>query len=321
MRHNYLQLRHTNAESRRGLFMASRALIPHQKGRLSVKNIRQLMSIVSIAVSSLFLSGCQLELLNPKGMIAQSEARLLIESTLLMLIIVVPVILLTVIIAWRYRESNKKATFKPNWGHSNTLEVICWTIPCIIIAILATMTWVSTHKLDPYRPIKIHGRQTVIIQAVALDWKWLFIFPQYNIATINYFKIPVNTPVRFEISADAPMNSLEIPQLAGQIYAMAGMRTILHLTADHVGTYKGLSTNYSGDGFAGMRFKIDATSTRRFKDWVAQVQQRAPAFSVRRYTQLVEPSSNIKPQFFSGVSRDFFQKHVIEKYTKPMPQH
>lgn len=286
---------------------------------MSVKRIQQFLYSFVVATATFLLTGCKLEILNPRGMIAKGEARLLIESTLLMLIIVVPVILLTIIIAWRYRESNRKATYKPNWGHSNLLEAICWTIPCIIIAILATMTWISTHKLDPYRPIKIHGRQTIVIQAVALDWRWMFIFPQQHIATINYFEIPTNTPIRFEISADAPMNSLEIPQLAGQIYAMAGMRTILHMVADHPGVYKGLSTNYSGDGFAGMTFKIRAGSTSEFNKWVAHVRQTGKPLTVEKYTELVRPTLNTKPLFFSKVPKGFFMHHIIEKYTKPAP--
>lgn len=286
---------------------------------MSVKRIQQFLYSSIVAVSTFLLTGCHLEILNPKGMVAKGEARLLIESTLLMLIIVVPVILLTIIIAWRYRESNRKTTYKPNWGHSNILEAICWTIPCVIIAILAAMTWVSTHKLNPYRPIVIHGRKTLVVQAVALDWRWLFIFPKQHIASINYLTIPTHTPVRFEISADAPMNSLEIPQLAGQIYAMAGMRTILHVVADHPGVYKGLSTSYSGDGFAGMHFKIKAGSTEDFKAWVAHVKQVGKPLTVNKYTDLVRPTTNSKPLFFNKVSKGFFVKHIIEKYTKPAP--
>lgn len=285
---------------------------------MSVKRIRQFLYSFVVGLSTLiFLTGCKLEILNPKGMIAKGEARLLIESTLLMLIIVVPVLLLTIIIAWRYRESNRKSTYKPNWGHSNILEAICWTIPCIIIAILAAMTWISTHKLNPYRPITIHGRKTLVVQAVALDWRWLFIFPKQHIASINYLAIPTNTPVRFEISADAPMNSLEIPQLAGQIYAMAGMRTILHVVADHPGTYKGLSTSYSGDGFAGMTFKIKAGSTKAFNQWVAHVRKVGTPLTVKKYTALVRPTTNETPLFFNDVPKGFFVKHIIEKYTKP----
>jgi cytochrome o ubiquinol oxidase subunit 2 len=284
---------------------------------MSVNKVRQFCISLFVGLTTFLLTGCKLEVLNPKGMIAKGEARLLIESTLLMLIIVVPVLLLIIIIAWRYRESNKKAEYKPNWGHSNLLEAICWAIPCIIIAILAAMTWVSTHKLDPYRPIKIAGRKPIVIQAVALDWKWLFIFPEQHIATVNYFEIPVHTPVRFEITADAPMNSLEIPRLAGQIYAMGAMRTILHMTADQPGVYRGLSTNYSGDGFAGMHFSIRAGSTAEFNRWVQHVQQTSPHWSYDVYRRLARPSKRNKPEFFSGVPSDFFMKTVIGQFLSP----
>lgn len=269
-----------------------------------------------IAVATAVLSGCKLAILDPAGMIAKQESKLLIEATLLMLLVVVPVTILVIIIAIRYRAGNKKAEYKPNWAHSNAIEAVCWTIPCLIIIVLATITWISSHQLDPYRPINIKGREPVEIQAVALDWKWLFIYPKQHIATINYVQIPANTPIKLQITADAPMNSLEIPRLAGQIYAMGGMQTLLHFTADKPGVYDGMSTNYSGDGFAEMTFKIHAGSDAQFNQWVAKMQHAPNKLSYQAYDKLVAPTIGNKPEFFSAVPNDLFQQ-IIWKFTKP----
>lgn len=262
-----------------------------------------------------FLGGCKLAILDPKGIIAASEKHLLVDATLLMLIVVIPVIIINLVFAWKYRASNNNAKYTPNWGHSNIIEVICWTIPCIIIGILAVMTWTSTHKLDPYRPLDMKAK-VLTIEAIALDWKWLFIYPKQRIATVNYVQIPVDVPIRFLVTSDAPMNSLEIPQLAGQIYAMTGMRTKLNLVANHPGSYVGLSTNFSGDGFSSMRFIVKATSKEKFDQWVAFAQHSPNKLTQFTYHHLELPSENNRIEYFSKTVPHLFNK-VIMKYMDP----
>lgn len=254
--------------------------------------------------------------LNPEGIIAADEKHLLIEAVLLMLIVVIPVVILTIIIAWRYRASNTKAKYEPDWSHNTLLEVVWWTIPIIIIAILATITWISSHRLDPYRPLDVKAKP-LTIQVIALEWKWLFIYPEQNIATLNYVQLPVNTPVRFLITSDAPMNSFQIPQLAGQIYAMAGMQTKLNVLANQVGNYRGLSTNYSGDGFNYMNFDAHVSTPDQFNQWVKTVQKSSNKLTMDAYNKLVLPTKDDPVKYFSGVSDNLFNI-VIMKFMMPM---
>lgn len=183
------------------------------------------------------LSGCQGGILDPKGQIAAEQKSLILTATALMLLVVIPVIVMTLVFAWKYRAGNKEAAYEPKWSHSTKIEVVVWLIPCIIIAFLATLTWKSTHKLDPYRPLE-SDKKAIQVQVVALNWKWLFIYPEQQIASVNELVFPADTPVSFKITSDAAMNSFFIPQLGGQIYAMAGMQTQLHLIANEPGTYK-----------------------------------------------------------------------------------
>ncbi len=196
----------------------------------------------------LLLAGCNSAILNPKGQIGHDEKQLLITSVVLMLIVVIPVIVMTIAFAWKYRASNTKARYEPDWSHSTAIEVVVWSIPCVIILVLAVLTWRSSHALDPYRPLDSDVKP-ITIEAVSLDWKWMFIYPDQNIATVNEIAFPVHTPLNFKITSDTVMNSFFIPHLGTMIYAMAGMETKLHLVANEPGEYFGLSTNYSGHGF------------------------------------------------------------------------
>lgn len=273
------------------------------------------LTIVSFLATAA-LTGCsKMALMNSKGTIALSERNLLIAAVLLMLIVVIPVIILSIFVAWKFRASNTKAKYTPNWGHSNLLEIVWWTIPCIIIVILSVMTWISSHRLDPYRPLNMKGKP-LVVEAVSLNWKWLFIYPQQHIATVNYMQIPTHTQVEFMITSDGPMNSLEIPQLAGQIYAMAGMRTRLHFNATSIGTYAGLSTNYSGVGFSGMMFNVKATSQADFNKWVASVQNSAKPLTVEAFNQLAMPSQNNPVAYYSSPAKGLFH-NLIMKYMTP----
>lgn len=257
----------------------------------------------------------KLLLLHPQGLIAAQEKALLLHSFYLLLIIVIPVILITLFVYWRYRTSNTKAKYTPEWEHNTKLEIFWWAVPIIIIAILGTITWISTFKLDPYKPI-VSKVQPITVQVVALNWRWLFIYPEQKIATINQLVFPVNTPVNFQITADGPMNAFQIPQLGSQIYAMAGMRTKLHLIADKTGEYLGYSANYSGRGFNKMRFKAHVTSTQQFHQWVSRVQQASNSLNWNQCLTLAKPTENAQVMHFSNVSPGLF-KDFIAKFVSP----
>jgi len=267
----------------------------------------------------LSLTGCNhVLLMQPKGVIAASEKNLILLSTLLMLLVVIPVIILTLVFAYKYRATNTNARYDPDWHHNKYLEIIWWAIPCVIIAILGTATWITSHTLDPFKPLdpKI---KPITIQVIALDWKWLFIYPDQNIATVNFIEIPVNVPISFEITSDAPMNSFWIPQLGGQIYAMAGMQTRLHLMASTVGSYKGVSANFSGSGFSGMQFIAKATSAEEFKQWVTTVKQSPNLLNVDAYNKLAEPSEDNSVITYSPVENNLYNFEIM-KYMMPNAQ-
>lgn len=280
-----------------------------------MNKFRQWLILSSIAF---LLSGCNMVILNPKGIVAQGEKELLLIAAGLMLIVVIPVIILSFVFAWRYRASNTKAKYSPDFAHNTLLEIIWWTIPIIIIGILAVITWVSSHRYDPYRPLD-GNTKPLVIQVIALDWKWLFIYPEQQIATVNYIQFPVNVPVRFYITADAPMNSFQIPQLAGQIYAMPGMRTQLNVLATHIGEYFGISANYSGVGFSGMTFTAKVSSEKDFAKWVQQIKNSPQQLTAGVYETLVKPSKNNPREFFSFASPTLFDD-VIMKFMMPMSQ-
>ncbi len=230
-----------------------------------------LVAVATLAIVWL-ASGNHFAVLDAKGSIAAQQRDLMLIATGLMLLIVVPVFALTIHIAWTYRAGNDKAEYRPDWDSNRKLEAIWWGFPALIILGLSVIIWNSSHSLDPYRPIASDTRP-LKVQVVALQWKWLFIYPEQDIASVNYLRLPEDVPVSFELTADAPMNSFWIPQLGGQVYAMSGMATRLHLIANEQGTFQGSSANLSGEGFAAMRFVTEATSTGEFNDWVRTVQR------------------------------------------------
>ncbi|KAK0331904.1 hypothetical protein LTR94_027056 [Friedmanniomyces endolithicus] len=224
---------------------------------------------------------------------------------------------LTVFFAWKYRASNEEAEYQPDWDHSTRLEVVIWAAPLMIIICLGALTWAGTHLLDPYRPIdRIKPGQAVAdnveplqVNVVALDWKWLFIYPQYGVATVNELAAPVDRPIRFHITSSSVMNSFYIPALAGQIYAMPGMETKLHAVINHTGEYEGFSANYSGDGFSSMRFAFHGLDAAGFDSWIAGVRQGPEPLSRERYLELEKPSERTPAMRFSAVDGDLW--HAI----------
>ncbi len=251
----------------------------------------------------------------PRGAIAASELDLIKFAVELMLIVVVPVIFMALWFGWRYREKNN-AKYTPDWTHSTRLEIVWWSVPCIIILILGTVTWKTTHKLDPYQPLDSEVKP-VNVEVISLDWKWLFIYPEYHIATINYLRLPEKTPINFKITAAAPMNSFIIPQLGGQIYAMTGMTTQLHLIADTPGVYTGFGANYSGVGFAGMRFDTEVTSDAQFKEWVKTIQVKPEKLTTTVFwNDLVPPSENNPVRYFGKADEGLFDS-IVMHYMMP----
>lgn len=263
----------------------------------------------------LALSACSAVVLDPAGDVAAQQRDLLVISTLLMLLIIVPVMLLIVVFAWKYRASNGAARYEPDWDHSTHLELAIWSAPLMIIICLGALTWAGTHLLDPYRPLdRIKAGQAaqahvepLQINVVALDWKWLFIYPQYGIATVNELAAPVDRPIRFHITASSVMNSFYIPTLAGQIYAMPGMETQLHGVINHPGRYEGFSANYSGAGFSGMKFTFHGLETTNFDRWVETTRASGQTLDRARYLQLERPSETVPVMRFAKVETDLWQ--------------
>jgi cytochrome o ubiquinol oxidase subunit 2 len=259
------------------------------------------------------LSGCShLDVLNPKGSIGMAERSLIGTATFTMLLVVIPVIILTLAFAWRYRASNRNATYAPKWAHSTAIEIVVWTIPTLIILFLGVLTWRTTHELDPYQPIASNVKP-IEVDVVALDWKWLFIYPDYGIASVNQIAFPVGTPVNFRITSDTVMNSFFIPQLGSQIYAMAGMQTRLHLIADHAGDFAGISANYSGAGYSDMKFRALATTPEQFDAWVKKVKASSDRLDMDTYYAVAKPSEKDPVRYFSSTDPELFNK-IMAKY-------
>jgi cytochrome o ubiquinol oxidase subunit 2 len=281
------------------------------------KFIILLLIFCSVAAAAfLFMSVTDIAVLNPKGMIGEKQRDLLWLATVLMLIVVIPVFLLVFGIGWKYRAENTKAKHTPDWDHSLLAECVWWGVPCAIIVVLGWFTWKGCHELDPFRPIA--AKKEMRIQAVALQWKWLFIYPEQGIATVNYVQFPQDTSIHFEITSDAPMNSFWIPELGGQIYAMSGMRSELYLIANGIGKYRGSSANISGKGFASMYFTAESTSHEDFEEWVQSVKNSRNTLGLNEYERLVEPSE-YHPAAFYVLGKEGLFDWIIMKYMLPMP--
>ena len=288
---------------------------------MRLKKYNKSIGMMSLIAATVMLSGCNMVLMNPKGAIGVEQRTLIITAIALMLIVVIPVIFMAFAFAWKYRASNKDAKYSPNWSHSNKIEAVVWTIPIIIIAILGTITWKTTHELDPFKPI-VTDKKPMTIEVVSLDWKWLFIYPEQGIATVNELAFPKDVPVEFKITSNSVMNSFFIPQLGGQIYAMAGMQTKLHLIGNEAGKYDGISSSFSGRGFSGMKFTAIVTPTEGdFDQWVAKVKESSNNLNATSdFNKLAEPSENNPVEYFSSVKPNLF-KETIAKFMGDMDMH
>ncbi len=257
--------------------------------------------------------------LDPQGPIASQERGLIITSVLLMLLVVIPILILAYTFAWRYRAGNPKGKYDPERTHGVLRELVWWMIPATLVAVLAVINWKSTHALDPYQPL-VSNAPPLTIQVVALEWKWLFIYPAQGIATVNFIQFPENTPVHFELTADAPMSSFWIPQLGSQIYAMTAMMTQLNLMASTTGEFTGKDTEINGAGYAGMTFTAKSTSEADFNAWVASVKQSSSTLDQNAYNALAAPSENNSPAYYSSVEGGLFDGIIMKFMVPAMPK-
>lgn len=256
---------------------------------------------------AVLLNGCHAGILDPEGPITAAERLILVDATVTMLAVVGPVIILTLAFGWWFRAGNTRAKYLPNWSYSGRLELVVWAIPALVVLFLGGMAWVATHRLDPPREIA-SPVEPLEVQVVSLDWKWLFIYPKQGIASVNQLVVPAGTPIRLRLTSASVMNSFFVPQLAGQIYTMHGMTTRLNLLADHAGTYQGLSSQFSGDGFSDMRFNVIAKSPVDFSAWVQATQAAPASLDEAAYQALVKPSAKVAPSVFGSARPGLFDE-------------
>ncbi|EFK11083.1 ubiquinol oxidase, subunit II [delta proteobacterium NaphS2] len=260
-----------------------------------------------------FLSGCSdMVLFHPKGPVGDDERFLMLMSIGLMLIVVLPAIVMALWFSRRYRASNTKAVYTPKWGGSDKIDLVIWLVPVAIVIALSYLVWTGTFRLDPYKPID-RGVKPIHIEVVSMDWKWLFIYPDHDIAAVNQLVFPAGVPLSFKLTSDTVMTSFFIPQLGSQMYAMAGMQTRLHLLADVPGVYVGQNQEFSGRGYSGMHFKAIATSPEEFRAWVAAAKGSPEKLDLPRYGKLRKPTEGVPVTYFSSVRPGLF-KHIMGRY-------
>lgn len=275
--------------------------------------LRRFLMLAMLAV----LPGCNLVVLNPSGDVAAQQGDLIVYATVLMLIVILPVMALTVFFAIKYRADNQEAAYEPDWDHSISLEIVVWSVPLAIIICLAGLTWVATHRLDPYQDLRRVSEDMPIdpdveplqVQVVSLDWKWLFIYPEHGIATVNEAAVIVNRPVEFKMTSATVMNAFYVPAMAGMIYAMAGMETELNAVMNEAGTFKGISANYSGNGFSQMDFDMHALDADGFERWVEEVRAGAKGVLDREtYVDLQRESTGHPVTYFQGIEEGLWDR-------------
>ncbi|MDQ2878563.1 MAG: ubiquinol oxidase subunit II [Pseudomonadota bacterium] len=260
----------------------------------------------------MLLGGCEPGVLDPAGPVAGADRTILLDSLAIMLAIVVPTIVATLGFAWWFRAGNTKARHRPDWAYSGRVELLVWSVPALVVIFLAGMAWISSHALDPRTPLpQSPGKPPPLrVEVVSLDWKWLFIYPDQGVASVNHLVVPVGRPVSFRLTSATVMNSFFVPRLGSQIYTMAGMTTALNLQADKPGAYRGLSANYSGKGFPGMAFTVDAVPRARFDGWVAAVRGAGPLLDGQGYIALLKDSENVAPYTYRAVAPGLFDAVV-----------
>jgi cytochrome o ubiquinol oxidase subunit II len=268
-----------------------------------------------VLVGAAILGGCTEGVLDPKGPIAVADRQILLNSLGIMLAIVIPVILATLGVAFWFRASNERARYRPNFAYSGRLEMLVWSIPAMTVFLVGGVAWVGSHDVSPRKPIASTVKP-LRVQVASLDWKWLFIYPDQGVASVNRLTIPVGTPVSLELTSSGVMNSFFVPQLGSQIYTMPGMVTRLYLQADHSGTYRGFSAQFSGDGFADMHFDADAVTSEKFTEWLDSVRRAGPELNAKTYADLAKPSAALAPFTYRSVAPRLFDGIVVSE-TQP----
>ena len=256
--------------------------------------------------------------LDPRGPVAAAERLILLNATAIMLVVVVPVIVLTLGFAWWYRSSNRRATYSPEWSYSGRIELVVWSIPAMVVILLAAVAWTGSHLLDPGRKLSDEAKP-LRIEVVSLDWKWLFIYPDQRVATVNTLEVPVGVPIEFILTSASVMNAFFVPQLGTQIYTMPGMTTRLNLLASQAGEYPGLSSHFSGDGFSDMHFIVHAVSSSDFASWLGRTQLNGSGLDATAYSILASASSNVAPQTYRNVDPDLFSR-IVKTTAQPFTQ-
>jgi cytochrome o ubiquinol oxidase subunit II len=274
-------------------------------------------------ISAVLAAACLVEpchgaagVLDPQGPVASAERLILLNATAIMLVVVVPVIIMTLAFAWWYRASNKRALYAPEWAYSGHLELVVWSIPTMVVILLAGVMWTSSHLLDPARRLPSDA-DPIRIEVVSLDWKWLFIYRDLQIASINELVVPSETPIEFMLTSATVMNSFFVPQLGSQIYTMPGMTTFLTLMADRPGDYAGLSAQFSGDGFSDMRFVVHAVPAADFQSWLERTRGAGTALDAATYAQLARTGTSTQAQTYGGVDPMLFE-HIVKTTVQPL---
>ncbi|MBO9664213.1 ubiquinol oxidase subunit II [Dokdonella sp.] len=269
-------------------------------------------------MSAVLLTACGGGVLDPKGPIGDAERSILLNSFVIMLFVVVPVIVLTLAFAWWFRASNTRAKYTPEWVYSGRIEFIVWAIPVLVVLFLGGIAWVGSHDLDPWKPID-SDKPAVEVQVISLDWKWLFIYPEEGVASVNELVVPAATPVHFRLTSATVMNSFFVPQLGSQIYTMAGMESQLHLLAHAPGEFDGLSAQFSGEGFPDMHFKLRAVDAADYSVWLDRTRGTSDRLDMAAYRALSEPGVEKQPRAYGAVEADLFRNVVMQSHTLPDP--
>ena len=280
------------------------ALVAQDAGMVTSRKL-----LLCILPPCVMLASCGEGVLDPHGPVGQAERVILYDATAIMLAVVVPVILLTLVFAWWFRAGNRRAKYRAEWEYAGRIELIIWSIPALVILFLGGMAWISSHDLDPPKPLQ-SAAAPLEVEVVALDWRWLFIYPQDHIATVNRLMVPAGVPIHFRLTSTSVMNSFFIPELGSQIYTMAGMTTQLNLQADRPGSYGGISAQFSGPGFSDMRFTLVAGSAEEFNSWVSQVRERGGALDRATFEQLARPNRAGGELSYGSVPEDPFDMVV-----------
>jgi cytochrome o ubiquinol oxidase subunit 2 len=253
-----------------------------------------------------------MNILDPQGPIGAAEKTILIDSLGIMLAIVLPTIVAIFAFAFWFRASNTRASYLPNWEYSGRIELVVWSVPALTVILLGGVAWLGAHHLDPAKPIE-GPSEPLTIQAVSLDWKWLFIYPDHKVATINTLTLPAGVPLQFQLTSASVMNAFFIPQFGSMIYTMNGMATRLNLRADATGTFQGLSTQFSGDGFADMHFDVHVVPPEQFSKWAQDASNAGKSLDERSYQQIAKPSMKNEPEIYRLTDPDIFASVVSQK--------